>query len=55
MHPFGGGKPPTPDRVCMDAIFFVLRTGCPWKALDAIATVTFQAKALPGSNCCPSL
>ena len=34
-HPFGGGKPPTPDRVCMDAIFFVLRTGCPWKALDA--------------------
>jgi transposase len=34
-HPFGGGKPRTPDRVCMDAIFFVLRTGCPWKALDA--------------------
>jgi hypothetical protein len=19
-HPFGGGKPPTPDRVCMEAI-----------------------------------
>jgi transposase len=34
-HPFGGGKPRTPDRACMDAIFFVLRTGCPWKALDA--------------------
>src|SRR5437588_9433848 len=34
-HPFGGGKPRTPDRVCMDAIFFVLRTGCQWKALDA--------------------
>ena len=34
-HPFGGGKPRTPDRVCLDAIFFVLRTGCPWKALDA--------------------
>src|SRR5258707_12100048 len=34
-HRFGGGKPRTPDRVCMDAIFFVLRTGCPWKALDA--------------------
>jgi putative transposase len=34
-HPFGGGKPRTPDRVCMDALFFVLRTGCPWKALDA--------------------
>jgi transposase len=34
-HRFGGGRPPTPDRVCMDAIFFVLRTGCQWKALDA--------------------
>src|ERR1700736_4935667 len=34
-HPFGGGKPRTPDRVCMDGIFFVLRTGCPWKALNA--------------------
>ena len=34
-HPFGGGKPPTPDRVCMEAILYVLRTGCQWKALDA--------------------
>jgi transposase len=34
-HPFGGGRPRTPDRVCMEAIFFVLRTGCPWKALNA--------------------
>lgn len=34
-HPFGGGRPRTPDRVCADAIFFVLRTGCQWKALDA--------------------
>jgi putative transposase len=34
-HPFGGGKPPTPDRICMEAILFVLRTGCPWKALNA--------------------
>jgi transposase len=34
-HRFGGGKPRKPDRVCMDAIFFVLRTGCQWKALDA--------------------
>src|SRR5215471_13537927 len=42
-HPFGGGKPRTPDRVCMDAIFFVLRTGCPWKALDA-------TKFCPGST-----
>lgn len=34
-HRFGGGRPRTPDRVCMEAIFFVLRTGCQWKALNA--------------------
>jgi putative transposase len=34
-HRFGGGKPRTPDRQCADAIFYVLRTGCQWKALDA--------------------
>jgi putative transposase len=34
-HRFGGGKPRKPDRVCMNAIFFVLRTGCQWKALNA--------------------
>lgn len=34
-HRFGGGRPRKPDRACMDAIFFVLRTGCQWKALDA--------------------
>jgi putative transposase len=35
IHPFGGGRPRTPDRVCLEAILFVLRTGCQWKALDA--------------------
>src|SRR6516225_10767728 len=34
-HPFGGGKPPTPDRTCMEAILFVLRSGCQWSALNA--------------------
>jgi transposase len=33
-HRFGGGKPRTPDRQCADAIFYVLRTGCQWQALD---------------------
>ena len=42
-HRFGGGRPRTPDRVCMDAIFYVLRTGCQWKALDA-------TKFCPGST-----
>jgi transposase len=34
-HRFGGGRPPADDRRCLDAIFYLLRTGCPWKALDA--------------------
>src|SRR4029077_12807727 len=42
-HRFGGGRPPKPDRVCMDAILYVLRTGCQWKALDA-------TKFCPGST-----
>ena len=34
-HRFGGGRPRAPDRLCLEAILFVLRTGCQWKALDA--------------------
>jgi transposase len=34
-HRFGGGRPRKSDRACADAIFFRLRTGCQWKALDA--------------------
>lgn len=26
-----GGKPPTPDRVCLTGILFVLKTGLPWE------------------------
>lgn len=33
-HRFGGGRPRVPDRKVMDGIFFVLRTGCQWRALD---------------------
>ena len=33
-HRFGGGRPRVSDRACADAIFFVLRTGCQWRALD---------------------
>src|SRR4051812_8876545 len=29
-HPLGCHRPRTPDRTAMDAIFFVLRTGCQW-------------------------
>lgn len=34
-HPLGCHNPPTPDRVAMNAILFVLRTGCQWNALNA--------------------
>ena len=34
-HRYGGGRPRKADRACADAIFFVLRTGCQWEALDA--------------------
>src|SRR5213080_2505037 len=33
-HRFGGGRPRVPDRRCADGIFFVLRTGCQWQALN---------------------
>ena len=42
-HRFGGGRPRRSDRDCADAIFFVLRTGCQWKALDA-------TRFVPGST-----
>jgi len=34
-HPRGGGRKPKSARTVMNAILFVLRTGCQWKALDA--------------------
>ena len=33
-HRFGGGRPRVPDRHCADAIFYVLRTGGQWAALN---------------------
>jgi transposase len=33
-HRFGGGRPRVPDRQATDGIFFVLRTGCQWNALN---------------------
>jgi len=34
-HPLGCHNPPVAPRKAMDAIFFVLRTGCQWNALNA--------------------
>jgi transposase len=33
-HPLGCHRRRVPDRAAMDAIFFVLRTGCQWNALS---------------------
>ncbi len=30
-----GGRPPVPVRRCMEAVWFVMRTGCQWRALNA--------------------
>src|SRR5215203_2562888 len=36
-HRFGGGRPRVSNRRCADAIFYVLRTGCQWQALNQTA------------------
>src|SRR5581483_1058036 len=35
-HPRGGGRPRQSDRACLEAILYVLRTGCRWKALGRL-------------------
>src|ERR1700712_633219 len=39
-HPLGCHNPRVPDRKAMDAILFVLRTGCQWNALTATGLCT---------------
>ena len=34
LHPLGCHRPRVDDRKAMDGIFFVLRTGCQWNALN---------------------
>jgi transposase len=33
-HPLGCHRPRVPDRTAMNGIFFVLKTGCQWNALN---------------------
>src|SRR5215210_7808127 len=42
-HRFGGHWPRVDDRRAMDAIFFVLRTGCQWDALNATGICSSSA------------
>jgi transposase len=43
IHPLGCHNPRVDDRRAMDAIFFVLRTGCQWGALDATGICTHSS------------
>ena len=45
-HRFGGGRPRVPDRTCANGIFYVLRTGCQWKSLDATGICSGSAARL---------
>ena len=49
-HPLGCHNPRVPDRDAMNAILFVLRTGCQWSSLNAtgIWLVELGSSALPG-------
>src|SRR3954469_18908716 len=42
-HPLGCHRPRVDDRQAMDAIFFVLRTGCQWNALHATGLCSSSA------------
>ena len=42
-HPLGCHRRRVDDRQAMDAIFFVLRTGCQWGALDATGLCSHSA------------
>ncbi len=40
VHPLGCHRPRVSDRAALNAIFFVLRTGCQWNALNATGICT---------------
>ena len=42
-HPLGCHRPRIPDRVAMDAILLVLRTGMQWGALDATGLCSHES------------
>ena len=45
-HPLGCHRKRVPDRDAMDAILFVLRTGCQWNALNATVFEGFWRQGL---------
>src|SRR5215211_661882 len=51
-HRFGGGRRRVSDRSCADAIFYVLRTGCQWAALDQTDLLAANSRSV---SLCPTL
>ena len=43
LHTLGCHRPRVEDRKAMDAMFFVLRTGCPWNALKETGLCSSRA------------
>ncbi len=55
-HPLGCHNPRVPDRDAMNAILFVLRTGCQWGALNATGICSSSSHgAHPGACRCSSV
>ena len=52
-HPLGCHNPRVGDRRAMDAIFFVLRTGCQWNALNATGICSSSPRPTAGSRSGP--
>lgn len=46
-HPLGCHTPRVPDRAALDAIFFVLRTGCQRNALNQTSLCTSSSAHRP--------
>ena len=44
VHPLGCYRSRVPDRKVLNGIFFVLRTGCQWKALDQQVSARVQQR-----------
>jgi len=49
-HPLGCHRPRVEDRRAMDAIFFVLRTGCQWNALQDTGLCSSSSRTAASRN-----
>lgn len=49
-HPLGCHRQRIPDRLVLNSIFYVLRTGCQWKALDVLDATRFAKSSTSHSR-----